>query len=931
MTAQTLKYAAFFLFMSIQSRGQLNINVVGNYYSVTKTLKVTQEIEYTNNSDDTLEVIYLHDWNNSYSSRDTQLAKRFEEEFISSFHYANSSDYGHTEINLWTEANGDVLQYERPADKADVWKITLNQPLRSGETLKFIVDYNLVLPNSKFTAYGQDDKGNVYLKNWLLWPAVYDNGWMLQSNKNLDDLYAPKAKVVLQISSDVPLYMYSDLINPNEDNTAVIKAQWFGEGRNCTLVFKKDQPLRSFQAADLRIATDLDDKGLDDQSKIASIEKVVNFLKGFFGKISDAQLPITQAAGKHSPVYGLDRFPSFLQPYPKELQFELELVKQIAHNALDGQLDTNPRNEFWLQSGMETYFLMLFVEEHYPDLKLLGEISNWWGIRSYNLAKLPFNGQYRLFYEQMARTNRDQALNTPKDSLLKFNQTFTNPYKSGLGMKYLDAYTGKPLIKEAITAFFKDGNTEKHTIEEFRTQVSSLTDLPTDWFFESYVKKNDKLDFKIVRKSSNEFQFVDRFNTGIPVEMAVFYKDGGKANLWIDGSSEAWTDPNTARIVLNPKTNISEVNYGNNSSSSKRHLFSYRPLKIKLGADIEDPAYSQFFAVPVVEFGNIYDGLGVGGYFTNHSLLRKSIRVNFVPQFSTKSKIWTGRASAINYYNIDHSKLYNVTSGIFGSYSSIGIGKFGRVISPFVLLNFRNPQDLRSNKRQNITLKYVSIANDAVSEADLSPNYGVFNLQYGASDSNLFDYNGGKIDVQISGDFGKVSLEYEYRKLTNKRQFNLRLFAGTFLFHNVKHTNFFDFSLDRPSDYLFEYDYLGRAENNGVFSQQIYISDGGFKSILNPRSANEWMATANVSTNIYRWVEVYGDLGLSKNSTNKRPFFAYDSGVRLNFIPDYFELYFPVYSNLGWEIVQPNYFSKLRFVATTSPKKLVELFRRKWF
>ena len=203
MTAQTLKYTAFFLFISIQSRGQLNINVVGNYNSVTKTLKVTQEIEYTNNSDDTLEVIYLHDWNNSYSSRDTQLAKRFEEEFISSFHYANSSDYGHTEINLWTEANGDVLQYERPADKADVWKITLNQPLRSGETLKFIVDYNFVLPNSKFIAYGQDDKGNVYLKNWLLWPAVYYNGWMLQSNKNLDDLYAPKAKVVLQISSDV--------------------------------------------------------------------------------------------------------------------------------------------------------------------------------------------------------------------------------------------------------------------------------------------------------------------------------------------------------------------------------------------------------------------------------------------------------------------------------------------------------------------------------------------------------------------------------------------------------------------------------------------------------------------------------------------------------------------------------------------------------
>ncbi len=888
-------------------------------------------MEYTNISDNPLEVIYLYDWNNSYSSRNTELANRFEEEFISNFHYANSTDYGHTEINSCTEVNGNVLEYERPEGKADVLKITLNQPLNSGETLKFIVDYNLVLPNSKFTAYGQDEKGNVYLKNWLLWPAVYNNGWILQSNKNLDDLYAPKARVHLQISTDLPLYMYSDLINPNEDQAAVNKSQWFGEGRNCTLVFRRDLPLRTFHTADLRIATDLDDKGLDDQNKMASIERVVNFLNGYFGKISAAQLPITQAASKHSPVYGLDRFPTILQPYPKELQFELELVKQIAHNVLDGQLDTNPRDEYWLQSGLETYLLMLFVEEHYSDLKLLGNLSNWWGIRSYNIAQLSFNGQYRLFYEQMARTNRSQSLITPKDSLLKFNQTFANPYKSGLGLKYLDIYNGKPLIKEAIIAFFSDGNTNKHTVEGFRTLVTSLADRPSDWFFDNYVKKNDKIDFKITRKSNDTFHFMDRSNSGIPVEVAVIYKDGSQSNQWIEGSSKIWSDPNTDRLILNPKMNIPEVHYGNNSADSERHLFSYRPLKFKLGSDIENPAYSQFFAVPVFEFGNIYDGLSVGGYFTNHSLLRKSVRINLFPQFSTKSKIWTGRASTIHYYNLDNSKLYNVTSGIFASYNSIDIGRFGRVIAPFVSLNFRDPKDLRSNWYQNITLKYVSIANDAVSETDLTPNYGILNLRYGISDSKLFDYNSGKIDLQMSGDFGKVSLEYQFRKLSNKRQFNLRLFAGAFLFHNLKHTNFFDFSLDRPSDYLFEYNYLGRAENNGIFSQQIFISDGGFKSILNPRSGNEWMTTANISGNIYRWIEVYGDIGLSKNSNNRSPFLAYDSGIRLNLVPDYFELYFPVYSNLGWEISQPNYLSKLRYVVTTSPKRLVELFKRKWF
>jgi len=932
LTNTAPKFTALLLLVSCQTWGQLSMKVKAQYSEHNKTLHVTQDVEYTNTSNDTLTEIYLHDWNNSYSSRNTALAQRFEEEFISNFYYANNSDYGFTEIKSWTEANGDVLLYEHPTNQADIWKITLNRPLISGETLPFTIDYKLVLPNSKFTGYGQDNKGNVYLKNWLLWPAVYEEKWILQSNKNLDDLYSPKAQMVFHLTTDSPMYIYSDLINPNDAiNRPTAAAQWFGDSHNCTLILQREEPLTVFETDHLHIATDLDDTNLENELKEASIEKVTLFLTDIFGKISEAQMPVTEAAGKHSPVYVLNQFPAFLKPYPKALQFELELVKQITHNALDQRLDINPRDEFWLQSGIETYVLIQFVETHYPDLKLLGNISDWWGIRTYNLAKLPFNGQYRLFYEQAARTNRDQPLTTPKDSLLKFNQTYANPFKAGVGFKYMDSFAGQPLVKEAMSTFFKDGQTDKLTADKFRAHVEAKSSKSLSWFFDRFIQQNDKLDFKIRRKSPEQFELNDQAKSGIPFEMKVIYKDGTMEHKWIEDGFATWTDPNTEQIVLNPNNSIPEVKYNNNSATVSKRFFSYRPFKIKIGTDIEDSSHSQFFVIPVADFGNIYDGLSIGGYFTNHALLRKSFRVNFVPQFSTKSKIWTGRASLINYHNNANFKLYNITSGVFGSYNSIGLNKFGRLISPFVLLNFRDPENLRSNARQNITLRYVSITNDAVFESDLSPNYGVLNLRYGASDNNLFDYNSRKIDFQVSGDFGKLSLEYQYRKLTNKRQFNLRLFAGAFLFHNIKHTDFFDFSLDRPSDYLFEYDYLGRAESQGIFSQQIYISDGGFKSILNPRTANEWMATANVSGSIYRWIEAYGDIGWSKNSTNNSPFFVYDSGIRLNFIPDYFELYFPIFSNLGWEISQSNYSNKLRFVVTTSPNKLVELFRRKWF
>lgn len=77
-------------------------------------------------------------------------------------------------------------------------------------------------------------------------------------------------------------------------------------------------------------------------------------------------------------------------------------------------------------------------------------------------------------------------------------------------------------------------------------------------------------------------------------------------------------------------------------------------------------------------------------------------------------------------------------------------------------------------------------------------------------------------------------------------------------------------------------------------------------------------------------VEIYGDAGLLKNSQNDSQF-VYDAGIRLNLVTDYFELYFPMYSNNGWEVDDARYAEKIRFIVTLSPRTLLGLFTRKWF
>jgi hypothetical protein len=208
-------------------------------------------------------------------------------------------------------------------------------------------------------------------------------------------------------------------------------------------------------------------------------------------------------------------------------------------------------------------------------------------------------------------------------------------------------------------------------------------------------------------------------------------------------------------------------------------------------------------------------------------------------------------------------------------------------------------------------------------------NYNVLNFKYLDTKSELARHFSTKQDLQFSKEFGKISTEFQYRKLfENTQQINLRLYAGGFLYNKTT-SNYFNFALDRPTDYLFDYNYVGRSESTGIFSQQFIVAEGGFKSKINNPFSNQFLVTANASFNIWNWVEVYGDAGFLKNN-NDSGRFAYDSGIRLNLVPDYFELFFPVQSSNGWEF-EKNYGQKIRFVITLSPQILTNLVTRRWF
>jgi hypothetical protein len=346
--------------------------------------------------------------------------------------------------------------------------------------------------------------------------------------------------------------------------------------------------------------------------------------------------------------------------------------------------------------------------------------------------------------------------------------------------------------------------------------------------------------------------------------------------------------------------------------------------------DLEDPYYNQLLYVPTLSY-NLYDGLSPGMRLHNKTILDKPFIFDINPAYSTSAESFSGSGFVVVEKNYRNSPLYNVRYSLSGAYFHYAPDTAYLKINPMVQVRIRE-KDIRDNKKQVLLFRQVLVNRE---KSDIiidnsTENYSVFDAKYLNTKTELTHHFSFLSDLQVSGKFGKVSAELEYRHLfENNRQISFRAYAGSFLY-NKTNSDFFSFALDRPTDYLFDYGYYGRSESTGFYSQQLIVAEGGFKSKLNTPYANQWITTLNGGYTIWNWIEVYGDVGLLKNR-QQRETFVYDSGIRLNLVPDYFEMYLPVYSSNGWEIGQNKYNQKIRFIITLSPKILINIFKRKWF
>lgn len=893
-------------------------------------LKIQQEIVYYNNSNQSLNEIYLHNWANSFKDKNTPLTKRLIEDYDKSLYFAKEKEQGFSKI-LNLSIDYKEVQFTSEVDAEDIIKIELNDALKPADSVVIKASYIIKIPEAKFTGYGKTSTG-YHLRYWYLTPVVFTNNWQLMSNLNIDDLFIDITNYNIRLEVAENDFVTSNLSQKKESNSVYILS-----GKNKTdviLSIDKKNKYTTYKTDNIDVITDISSKGINKKLTSDILNREIYFIESYLGTYPHKELLIDEISQDKNPIYGLNQLPNFLSPFSDVFNRDVTFFKSIVRKYLENTLLLNRRNDYWLLDGIQTYLMIEYVNTYYPDIKLLGTVSKIWGIRSFNFSKLKFNDKYSFVYQFSARRFLDQALTTRADSLSNFNRKIANKYKAGLGLQYLKGYLGDSIVKQSFKEYYKSHQLKISTSSDFNKIISSKTDKNLNWFFGDYIKTNKKIDYTIKKiKTENDslkIEVKNKRNITAPVALYGVKNKEIKFKKWITGIDSTQTvtiaKGNFDKISLNYEQLYPEYNTLDNWKNVNKSLLD-KPIQLRLIKDIEDPYYNQLFYQP--EFGyNYYDGVTLGLKLHNKPIISRNFVFKLVPSYATKSQTVTGYTSVMYNQYFENSKILNIIYGFSASNFHYAPDLSYGIFTPYISTVFKR-KSLRDVGGSALTIKYVNIhketaTNTPVREQD---SYNVLNLKYINTKPNIIEGVSYKINTDISSNFTKLSTDIRYRKLTAaNRQLDFRFFGGFFL-NNKTTGNYFSFGLDRPSDYLFEQNYFGRSESSGIFSQQVIINDGGFKSVLPTRYANQFMVSFNSSIGVWNWLEYYTDVAFLKNK-GESTYFAYENGIRFNFIHNILEVYFPLYSNLGWEINQEAYASKIRFVLTARPSAIYNFFRR---
>ena len=911
--------ALFPIMLFGQSNNSYNLEVELN--SFDKTIDIKQVMKYKNISNTSVDIIFLEDWSNAYSNTDTKLAKRISDEYSRSFSFSQKKQRGSTIINKISSNNID--KWSRSENASDIIKLFLKEPLKINQSIEIEISYSIKLPDSKFTGFGYDNSNNFYLKNWIIaFSANSGLNLLPQSNLNLDDQSIDNSDYSIKLKLDGDYFIVSNLQNIlNEDNERET-AQLIGSSvKDVKLNILAEDNFIELKNNQFEVETDIFKKTplLESENKF---NRVSSFISKYFNDTEKTKLLITKQDYESSPFYGLNELPGFLSPFSDEFLEEIIFLKSFSINYINQKLNLNKRDSHWVFKGLEIFIINKYINQFYPKVKFIGKLAANKFINTYEVSKLNFSDIFINYSEYVQRLNLHQLDSQPSNTLTRINEEIASPYHTGVGLIYLENLIGEEKFQSLV---HKIVNSE--SIKKLNDLFYDYKENDLDWFINDYISSRQSIDLSIKKIGEDFFRISEKNNIKIPYSVGLIKND----SIIYSDRFNVYSEIQLPKLdydyaVINPEVKIPELNQNNNWIYKSNSL---KPIRLRLIGDLDNPKKRNIYIRPEVTY-NLYDGISPGFNFLNKGLKNKPFSYEIFSQYASKEKTLVGSLNLKYQVNNEINDNFSTVYNIFYTTNHYKEDLRFQVFSPSITVNFRDNNNLRSNIRRSFSISMYNVDKDSHNLDDNKlNNYSIYNLGYYYSDIGIIKYLKSSANTEFSNNFGKINLVFDYRKIFNSnRQFQARVYLGKFFWNNRNFENF-NYNLGRSAGYLFLDNYLGRSERTGLLSQQFIMAGGGFKSFFDNPTTDNFMLTTNLNIGLWKWIEGYLDIGTLKDKGEK-PRYFYGTGLRLNLLPDFFELYFPISSSNGFELSQENYSNKIRFIVSYNLESLSKLFTRRW-
>jgi len=519
----------------------------------------TQELEYTNNSPDTLNQVFYHLFFNAFqpgSDMDvrSRTIKDPDGRVGDRISKLSDKEIGFLKVETLKQNNKE-LDYKVVGT---VLQVNLAQPLLPGEKTKFNMKFNGQVP-VQIRRSGRNNAEGVALSMTQWYPklAEYDfEGWHADPyiGREFQGVWGD-FDVKITIDKDYILGGTGYLQNPQEIG--------YGYEKEGTKVKRKGKKLTwHFNAPQVHDFTWAADPEFVHDSRVAKDGTVLHFLykdkpayekennftenwKNLQSKTEDLLLYFNEHIGE----YPYDQY-SIIQGGDGGMEYAMctlitgnrsfgSLVgvtaHEMAHAWFQHILATNESKHEWMDEGFTTYISTLAQNEVLSEGK-----------------ENPLSGAYR-GYTYLANSGAEQPQSTHADRY-HLNQAYgLAAYSKGaVFLGQLEYLIGKENVSKTLKQYYKEWKFKHPTPNDFKRVAEKVSGAQLDWYLTDWTQTTNTIDYSIENVEAKDQNTVVSLKRNgqmpMPIELRVTFTNGKTQDFYIPLQMMYWQKPNSGEL-----------------------------------------------------------------------------------------------------------------------------------------------------------------------------------------------------------------------------------------------------------------------------------------------------------------------------------------------------------------------------------------------